>query len=679
VTRSRNEELQRGSTLTLVLVLAMALAFSMVFLLEQGQVQARAGRFRLESVRALYLAYGELAKATAIIGRAGYDLSGRNLALTAAMEDPERKIAGTDVVIEKLTGPEGTWYSMTATVPFEDSERVVRQAVREVDYFSSYNLFVDRDPVGISGTPIGAIHSNRSVQFYFPRGFYRDPVTAVEGFTYKGGATPENTTLAGASNPAAQHIDIESLHSDRFNLNSIEANADPAFKFDETVDVALKLYIKNGEQWVQIEQWTQPRIDLVDELVIVGYNEVNPREETYTYTEKVSLGFVEKTREVQVFDHYETVLEEYQEPVYVSDTRDVQVPVYRDETRIRQKEVYRTETRTRTVIKKVWVSLDSSDGTTVGGDGTGSGGYWVDMEVEETYTVQVFDHYEDEEYTVKVLDHYDTVTETYQRLDHYETRTREKQQAVYRTETETYQEEVFEDVLRTGTRIVTDQEPIYETRQTTVYVKSVKISTKDSRLADNGLIYAGGDVRSIKGDVIGRVTVASRGSILITGDLTYKDAAGNTAFLNGKDPGKPYEPNPEYEARAALGLVAQNDVLYTRAIPDNTELNASMLAVSGRVGIEGIILDDNGEVAAYNQFTDEFGRPVKGTLKKNSIRRLGGVTSARRPVETVVQSGAVVSGFNVGKAIFDKNLLEAPPPFFLSLQVPRFFATTLVK
>ena len=211
-------------------------------------------------------------------------------------------------------------------------------------------------------------------------------------------------------------------------------------------------------QRVTIEEWTKPTVTQITENVIVGYNDVNPREEDYTYTESVSAGFETRTREIQVFDHYETVMVEQQQPVYVEDTRTVSVPVYRDEVQTQDVPIYRDEIRTRTETQTVWVdaSGDPGGGTAVAGTGSSSG-YWAEQEVTVEYTEQVIDHYESQEVTVQVLDHYEDQTETYQRLDHYETVMVEQTNEVYRTETEEYQEEIFEEVERQGTRTVYDK------------------------------------------------------------------------------------------------------------------------------------------------------------------------------------------------------------------------------
>jgi hypothetical protein len=307
----------------------------------------------------------------------------------------------------------------------------------------------------------------------------------------------------------------------------------------------------------------------------------------------------------------------------------------------------------------VWIPLEGgTGGTTVGGDG-GNLGYWAPQQFQEPYTVRVIDRYETQSYTVNVVDRYESRVETYRRFDRYDTVPRSRQVPMYRTETQTYQQEIFHDESKTGTRTIYDREAVYATRVRTDYIAAVRQSTRDVELPENGL--------------------ACQGSITVTGNLVYRDAEGDTAYVNGMEPWLPYEPNSAYDGHSIFGIIAQQNILYSRQLPDNAELNASMLAIKGRVGIEGIVLDDQGEVSAFNQLLDDFGRPVNQVFRKNSIRRLGGITTAKRPVETVVQEGSIRSGFNVGQSVFDIGLLEGPPPFFLAYPIPRFFSTTIVK
>jgi hypothetical protein len=58
---------------------------------------------------------------------------------------------------------------------------------------------------------------------------------------------------------------------------------------------------------------------------------------------------------------------------------------------------------------------------------------------------------------------------------------------------------------------------------------------------------------------------------------------------------------------------------------------------------------------------------------------MSSASSARRPVETVVKDGAIVSGFSVGRSVFDLGLVQGPPPYFLAVEESRFFETVVEK
>lgn len=664
----------------------MSMVFGVVvlFVVEQGHAEAKQARFRLSATEALYESYGELEKARLLIREAGYDGTGRNSVIQNALLQPGRRIPGTRVILDPLPGDaSGAWYSMTARVPYETHyERIVTQPVREYDYFSSYLLFVDKHPAGISGQPLGSIHTNRSIQFFFPGGIYRYPISAVEGAEFHAGATLDNTELSERFNPAADPVALDSALGELggAGFDEIAEQVTSDFNFaDPGLDVALELFVKDGSQWVKAETWTRAVVQDKIQDVVVGYKDVNPHDVTITKTTQVSAGFEERTRDVQVLDHYETVTETKEVPVYEDATRTVDVPVYKFVEDTVDVPVYKTATRT--VLKQAWIPLDdSSGGTTVGGDGEDANlGYWGYKEVEETYTTTEVDHYEKKTVTKKVFDYMDQKTETYRQLTGYETISYPVEKPVYRTETETYTVEIFDDVDSTETITVYDKEPIYEQKTVKEKIAPKKIATVSMPAPENGLIRVAGNIRSLKGKVIGRLTIASEGQIKITNNILYRDEKDRRAFVNGDKPWLPYEPNPDYQGSAALGLLAQNDILYTRDVPDNFEVNATMASITGRVGIDGVVLDDDGEIVAENKIYNDYGEDINRTFRKNSIRRLGGITTAKRPVETVVRNGSITAGFNVGRAVFDQNMVANPPPNFLSVEKPRFFSMSIVR
>lgn len=630
-TTRRREE---GTVLLFVLVLCMVFGFLISYCMQQSAIQTRDAWIRLSSVKALYDAYAHLETAQKVIELSDYNSNGKNKEIQDALARADKKIDGTDAVVAELTGPAGTWYSLTVSMPYADNyERVVQQVLREIDYFSSYNLFVSEDPAGISGAPVGAIHSNDQVQFYFPNGSYSSSVTAVNGFDYKVGATAANTQLLGDYNDHVDSIALDTTSNDRFNLTYIRDHAEPGFSFPSNEDLKIRFYTSGDTQYVTIEQWTQPRVDTVTQDVIVGYNAVNPHTENVTWSEWNFTGYVTETRTGEV-------------PVYETQTVSVtqQVPIYE------------SQARTREVTRLVWVTGSSgSGGTTVGGDSSELGHYEYQT-VTQTYTEQV-------------LVGYNTVTSQVQ------------QQVQVGTQTQTWTEQVpqYEEIVHNDTVQVYDYEPIIETQQVQVRVYPSLIQSRNLVAPSNGIIYAAGNIKALSGTVVGRMTVATNQSIKVDNLVQYVDQEGDTAYLNGTQPWLPYESNPNYAGNATLGLIASQDILYSRNVPTRMEINASMLAMHGRVGIEGVVLDNDGDVINYNKFFNSFGDPVSGSFSKESMRRLGGITTAKRPVETVVDNGVIASGFTTGQAVFDEGLLEGPPPFFIARPVPRFFSTQIIK
>jgi len=99
-----------------------------------------------------------------------------------------------------------------------------------------YNYFVNSHPMGISGlsTPRGSIHTNKQLSFYFANGLFVDAVTAVEGFDYFAGATPENTTLLGPADPNAQEVGelTKTLKGDALLLKRISLRVGHAVHHD---------------------------------------------------------------------------------------------------------------------------------------------------------------------------------------------------------------------------------------------------------------------------------------------------------------------------------------------------------------------------------------------------------------------------------------------------------------
>jgi hypothetical protein len=113
------------------------------------------------------------------------------------------------------------------------------------------------------------------------------------------------------------------------------------------------------------------------------------------------------------------------------------------------------------------------------------------------------------------------------------------------------------------------------------------------------------------------------------------------------------------------------------------------MSVTGGGGADAILLDENGDPVPYNssnrkkyltpeqQETEELYDKTTWKTKsyiKESLRRIGGIISNNRIVETYIKAAkdgtaSVAAGFKRGAMRFDFNLLHNPPPNFV--EVPR--------
>ena len=169
-------------------------------------------------------------------------------------------------------------------------------------------------------------------------------------------------------------------------------------------------------------------------------------------------------------------------------------------------------------------------------------------------------------------------------------------------------------------------------------------------------------------------------------------------MVNGDDYTKPYERNPEYEGNSTLGVIARDDIVYASSMPSNAEVNATLMAVNGRVGIDGFWANPaDGEVhkdssSNRDAYLTEAQREKERAydyhwsydtelFRKDSLRRIGGIISNNRVLETYIKNGSdgksyVDSGFKRGSMKFDINLMFNPPPNFV--EVPRPVLTYFV-
>jgi len=242
---------------------------------------------------------------------------------------------------------------------------------------------------------------------------------------------------------------------------------------------------------------------------------------------------------------------------------------------------------------------------------------------------------------------------------------------------------------------VTTSVPVYEdrvnTKTNTIYQPGVPLGYDMVWVQDQaGLIYIDGRILSVEGDLQGRLTLVSTDKVRITGDIRYIDDSGQTAMLNGNNPDAPYTRNPDYEGSSVLGIIAKDDILFTWTMKNDSEINATLMSVEGRVGTDALLLDANGEpvqdttknralymTEAERTMEDLYDRGNFTTKSfiNESLRRIGGIISNDRIMETYIKSkkdgtAAVAAGFKRGAMRFDFNLLRNPPPFYVEIPRP---------
>jgi hypothetical protein len=650
--------------------------------------------------RALNEAYARLHFGINVVDNSAYDSDNHNIELAEAMRgdhggtvagdddtsdtwlhDPDGvthgKLEGTDVRVyhardyiprlERLKGKEvdleidpahvsQAWYVIEATGRSGDQTRLVSALIRENEPFSSFVFFQNRHPLGISGSPRGLVHSNDRIDFYFPNGDYQDPVSAANGFGYQAGADTDNTNLVDA-NDQAQRIDLEGV-----DFADLAGKAD-LFRGQDGLDAEVRFY---GDGRIRIREYTKPRIDTV--------------EQSYDY---------------QVLDHYDTEVQTQTQPVQVGVTTEertrnvavytteeytVEVPVYENqqEERTRQVPIYEEQMVTRSRWVQQFFPYDNGDpdgGTAVGGGG-GAIGEWRWVQEEYQVLENVIVGYDTETYTVtvQVVVSYETETRTRQVVDHYETET-------YTVEVPVYEDQQVE---------VTVQIPVYRT-ETYTYTEEIYVppSLVEETYVDGhdsgGTIFIDGRITKLYGDVNTRATVVGNERVRVTGNLRYVDDDGDYAMSGGSDYSAAYERNPDYNGQSVLGILSRDDVLFTDSLPNQAEINATLMSVEGRVGIDGFAIESDGDpTKSYmlgltaEQIRQEEAYDMSPyrteRFRKDSLRRIGGVISNDRILETYIRpdgsgNAYVDAGFRRGSMKFDFNLLFNPPPNFV--EVPR--------
>jgi len=753
---ARRERAERGTILLVVVFIATAIAGLALLGSSRVVTETRHHRVLENESQAYNDAFAQIHLAMNVVNTSAYDEENRNLALreaiagqfggTAAgatgttqttkgggtastggsvvetsgeswLDDPDgvlhglientgvRVYRGRDYIrrLQKLRGEEVTevdpfgdsdrFFVLEAAGRAGDTVRLISALVRETTPFSSYVFFQNQHTLGVSGAPLGMIHTNSDLAFYFAGGRYQSPVSAVNGFEYRGGATPDNTFIADGNSDAVpinlQGVDFTDLQA-KANLYVGQAGLD-----------AEVLFFNKGE--VRIKPYTKPRWDTTTQTyttkVLVGYTT-----ETTQQWQNVQVGTqqVQKTR--QVLDHYETETYREKQIIYktVTETYTVDVPVYETQTvtKTRQVPIYSTRTVTKTRQVKVFVPYDTGgdtgSGTTIGDSGGGVLGeyQWVteEYQVEETY----ISGYTTETYTVQEQVQVGTITETRTREvqveDGWVWVDKTRQVPVYTTETYYETEPVYERQLVDVTSSVPVYDNVSTTKTSTIYQPAVPLGDQIVWVDEStgGLIYIDGRVLSVEGNLEGRLTLVSTDTVRITGDIQYVDADGDTAMLNGNDPNAPYVRNPDYQGNSVLGIIAKDDILFTWEMGNNSEINATLLSVEGRVGTDALLLDSNGEAVqdtTYNRrkymteeerilqdLYDRGGFTTKSFIKE-SLRRIGGIISDDRIMETYIKAksdgtATVAAGFKRGAMRFDFNLLRNPPPFFVEIPRP---------
>ncbi|MCC6670784.1 MAG: hypothetical protein IT458_06980 [Planctomycetes bacterium] len=664
---------QEGTVLVVLMILFVCFAGFVTASLTSVVAEDHKTTHRLYALQAQVMANSQLELAKNLVNASPYNTDMENEVLLAAVARADRMIAGTQVRVERI-GTTG-YFRLTTTAAHMGVLRNSEAVVRQTSPASSYNLFVIDHPVGLSGRPRGAIHTNKYIDFYFRNGLYQDQVTAGEGFNFVAGATQENTRFTGVTNPNAPaydilaNVDFDSLAS-RATALSVTENLISEVQFNGN-EVEVKLFQPAYQEQYQTTR-TRTRLLRYDTETYVEQEPVYT-ETPYTVTVPVYTTETYVTTESQPVYATRTVTRTYQEPVYADQTVSytVQVPVYGT----------RTATRDETV--RVWVPLDegslSGSAGTVGSS-TQLAGYWRTETVQVQYQEQYVERYETETRyrTDRVLTGYNSVSrdelETYVSgyTDVPVTRTRQVQTGT-RDETRILREITgYVDVTKTR------QVPVYETYTETVtrtrWVAETLVRTE--RVPADGVIYLKGDVRKMAGQLNGRVSLITSGKVRLTGSVQYVDDAGQTRMANGVDPTQPYTDNPSYAGNSLLAVMAKGDIVYAKECPERMEVNASLISAGGAVGFEGITVSVDGREVSTSLDTRN------ATYVRDSLRRLGGIVSRYRPVATYIDEyGNLGAGFETGESVMDQNLLltsgnNAPPPFMFEGAQPTWILQT---
>jgi hypothetical protein len=286
----------------------------------------------------------------------------------------------------------------------------------------------------------------------------------------------------------------------------------------------------------------------------------------------------------------------------------------------------------------------------------------------------------------------ETYTVTEQVLVGTTTEERTRQVPIWGTETYTVEKPVYEQ----QTREVTEEVPVYNTVTHTKtehqYVPPIALGDQHVWVNDTaGTIYIDGRITSLENELNGRLTIVANEKVRITDDIRYIDDNGQTTMLNGNSTSEPYTRNPDYTGNSVLGVLARDDIVFTWEMPNNAEVNATLMSVDGRVGSDGLWIDPEGNpvkdsvwarknLLSPEEFEKEASYDKSGNYRtrpfvKDSLRRLGGIISNERIIETYIRSrrdgtAYVDAGFKRGAMRYDFNLQFNPPPNFVEIPRP---------
>jgi len=705
--RNTKERTQRGNALIVVVFLATAIAMLAAIGSSRVVTETRHQTVMEDQTRSYVDAFGQIQQALNVVNTSGYDDDNHNLVLRAAIAEP---VDDSEEPLEWLRAPDGVTFGLVegtevrvyrgrdyiqrlqdlngenlenidplgrsdkffvleAIGRSRDTVRIVSALVRETQPFSSYVFFQDQHTLGVSGTPRGLVHANTDLAFYFPDGYYADTVSSVGGFEYKAGATPENTVIADG-NDNATPIDLQAVDFDDLRSKANLYVGPPG------LDAEIELY---GDGRVRIKPYTQPTYIEVEttytQQILTGYETVTTTQEI-----QVQVGTTTETRTREIVSGYRT------------ETYTVQVPLYETQevTKTRQVPIYETQQSTCERWVRVFVPLNGdagAGGTTIGDSGEGVLGEYQWVKEEYPCTEQVLVGYTTETYTT-----------TEEVVVGYRTEERTREVPLYENETYTVEVPVYE----TQTIEVTEEVPVYKeitkTRTEHQYQPPIALAEQLVWVKDTeGTIFVDGRITQLSGDLNGRLTIVSTDKVRVTGDIQYVDSDGDTAMLNGDKTNLDYERNPDYNGSSVLGVIAKDDILFTWEMGDKSEVNATLLSVEGRVGADGILLDPDGnpvmdtdqarkkyltpEEYEIERAYDRSGNYKSERFVKDSLRRLGGLISNERIIETFIRgrndgTAYVADGFKRGTMRYDFNLRFNPPPNFV--EIPRPAVTAFV-